>query len=246
MNFFEFKAERFLKELQRASMDLWLSLNAGMESNDDDGLRILAALQQNIDVMQRVDADRQNKNAIPLGGDEISRIGDYALKLLDELATIAGGRGMQQCMRALQRLSIPLAQWIAEHDGRIRTLDIIVNAYAAYANETEQPDKLQQISDSIGITVHAVADDIRRDLEPADPLRPWRILNFNWGIVATRSHDLNTMQRVFDQMMENIPADARFFFREGLQQMDVVAYPDHVRALMEKYNRLVGNAESLH
>jgi hypothetical protein len=31
------------------------------------------------------------------------------------------------------------------------------------------------------------ADEIRRDVEQSNPMRPWRIINLNYGIVATRS-----------------------------------------------------------
>jgi hypothetical protein len=246
MKLLQFKADRFLRDLQQASEDLNMSLSAAAESGDRNSPQLLMAMHRSIDIMQRLEADRQSKSTEPLAGDEVSQIGGYVLSLLDELVAKAASRGLKQSIRALQRLSIPVAQWIAEHGGRISTLDIVVNAYAGYANEIRQQDKLQQISDSIEIVVHAVADDIRQDLESGNSFYPWRVLNLNWGIVATRSHDLKTMQRVFDQLIENIPYDVRGFFREGMQQMEVIAYPEHVRAMMEKYNRLVGNAESLH
>jgi hypothetical protein len=31
-----------------------------------------------------------------------------------------------------------------------------------------------------------------------------------------------------------------------MQQMDIIGYPDHVREVMEKYNKQVGNATALH
>ena len=71
-------------------------------------------MQQSIDIMQRVDADRQNQQTEPLQGDEVSEIGDYALALLDELSVIAANRGLQQTMRVLQRLSLPAAEWIGQ------------------------------------------------------------------------------------------------------------------------------------
>jgi hypothetical protein len=246
INFSDFEVDEFRKAFQRASEELVLSLEAGNDAVDQNGLQMLAAMKQSIDIMQRVDADRRHKSGEPLGAGEISQIGDYALSLLDELSVIAANRGLQTSMLALQRLSIPVAQWIAGHGGDISSLDIVVNAFASYANEIRQEDKLKQLSDSIARVIQAVSDDIRRDLEAANPMRPWRILNLNWGIVATRSHHVETMQQVFDQLIENIPADAKNFFREGMQQMDIIGYPEHVREVMDKYNRLVGNAESLH
>ena len=230
----------------QAIEDLALSLQASQQDDARAGNQMLAAMQQTIDVMERVDVDRQAQNAEPLQRDEISQIGEYALDLLDELSVIAANRGLQQSMRVLQRLSLPAAWWISRHGGRISKLDIVVNAIAGYANELQQHDELQQLCQGIGRVVEAVDDDIRRDLEATNPMRPWRILNLNWGIVATRSHDAEMMEQVFDQLIKNIPADVKSFFQEGMQQMDIIGYPQHVREVMGKYNRLVGNSDALH
>jgi len=72
------------------------------------------------------------------------------------------------------------------------------------------------------------------------------VLNLNWGIVATRSHNAGLMAHVFDQLIKNIPIDAKTFFQEGMQQMDIVGYPDHVREVMEKYSKLWGADVDLH
>lgn len=246
MNFLEFKAGPYRNEFMQAIEDLALSLQASQQDDARAGNQMLAAMQQTIDVMERVDVDRQAQNAEPLQRDEISQIGEYALDLLDELSVIAANRGLQQSMRVLQRLSLPAAWWISRHGGRISKLDIVVNAIAGYANELQQHDELQQLCQGIGRVVEAVDDDIRRDLEATNPMRPWRILNLNWGIVATRSHDAEMMEQVFDQLIKNIPADVKSFFQEGMQQMDIIGYPQHVREVMGKYNRLVGNSDALH
>jgi len=87
---------------------------------------------------------------------------------------------------------------------------------------------------------------IKSDLEAINPMRPWRILNLNWGIVATRSHNTELMAQVFDQMIKNIPADVQQFFDEGMQQMEIVNYPQGVRALMKRYAQGHGGAAPRH
>lgn len=246
MNFLEFKPDAYRKAFLQATEELSLSLQAGQLEQDQSALQMLAAVQQSVDIMERVDVDQHSKNSEPLREKEVTEIGDYALSLLEELSVIAANRGLQESMLALQRLSIPVALWVARHGGRISQLDTVVNAFASYANEIRQPEPLQQLSDAIERVVGAVTDEIRRDLEGTNPMRPWRILNLNWGIVATRSHNVDVMERVFEQLMKNIPADVKSFFQEGMQQMDVVGYPDHVREVMGKYNRLVGNSDALH
>ncbi|WP_428634967.1 hypothetical protein [Sedimenticola sp.] len=54
------------------------------------------------------------------------------------------------------------------------------------------------------------------------------------------------MEEVFGQLVSNIPQDARGFFQEGMQQMDIVGYPDEVRQVMEKYSGLWGSESRLH
>ena len=246
MNFPEFKADQYRKEFNLAIEELVLSLQSGQDEQAQSALQMIAAMQQSIDIMGRVDSDQQNKQAEPLAAADISQIGDYALSLLDELSVVAANRGMQQLMLVLHRLSLPIALWIARHQGRINKLDIVVNAIASYANELQQADQLELLSNCIGQVVNAVDEDIRRDLEATNPARPWRILNLNWGIVATRSHNVDIMHTVFEQLMRHIPADAKSFFQEGMQQMDIIGYPDHVREVMSKFNKLMGNSEALH
>lgn len=40
--------------------------------------------------------------------------------------------------------------------------------------------------------------------------------------------------------------DARHFFSEGMKQMEIVDYPDHVRDIMQQYNDLWGEESALH
>ena len=94
--------------------------------------------------------------------------------------------------------------------------------------------------------IDAAADEIRQDLEQSNPMRPWRIINLNYGIVATRSHDPVLMDEAFGALVENLPQDARAFFREGMQQMDIVGYPEEVREVVEKYDRMWGSGDTLH
>ena len=47
-------------------------------------------------------------------------------------------------------------------------------------------------------------------------------------------------------LVKNLPHDARQFFREGMQQMDIVGYPPEVRAVVEKYDSMWGSDSTLH
>ena len=77
-------------------------------------------------------------------------------------------------------------------------------------------------------------------------LRPWRVLNLNYGIVATRSHQPELIEQAYDALIANLPQDARQFFKEGKQQMDLVGYPEEVREVVERYNNMWGSESPLH
>jgi len=87
---------------------------------------------------------------------------------------------------------------------------------------------------------------IRQDLDNSNPMRPWRIINLNYCIIATRSHDTALMEKSYDVLIKNLPHDAREFFKEGMQQMDIIGYTQEVRAVVEKYDGLWGSGSTLH
>lgn len=212
-----------------------LSLRAAKDEMSRQQLTMIDALQKNIQVMQRLQSDREHGRSLLLKPEEVTEIGDYALQLLDQLAIACAARGLQHEMLSLQRLSMPIVSWLAEHGGQLEKLDIVVNAIASYANTLQQTQQLEVLCSFTKTVVDITAKTIRQDLEAVDPMRPWRVLNLNWGIVATRSHNTELMESVFLQLIENIPADSTQFFREGMQQMEIVNYPDHVRQVMQKF-----------
>ena len=76
---------------------------------------------------------------------------------------------------------------------------------------------------------------LRHDLDNANPTRPWRVLNINRGIVATRSQDLDVMNAVFSDLILAIPMDAPEFFSEGMSEMVRQNYPEPVCEVMQEF-----------
>lgn len=223
-----------------------LSLKATDDEASQQMLQVIQALRQNIQIMQRLQSDVDNGKQPDIQPEEVSQIGDYALNLLDEAAAGCASRGLQEQMLELHRLSIPVANWLYKHGGQISKLDIVVNAFASYANTLQDTTELESLCHFVNRLITIVDPLIRQDLDNADPMRPWRILNLNWGIVATRSHNTELMQQVFDQLIENLPADAAQFFREGLQQMEIIDYPQSVKEVMQSYAEKVSSQGAIH
>jgi len=231
--------ETGIKELNQKFEKIAEVLSLSFQSIDTNEsantLKMIAALRQNIQIMLRLSSDVEHKKPLDLSTDEITKIGDYALNLLEEISIICGSKGMQQEMLELHRLSLPVVNWLKRHGGEIKKLDIVVNAIANYANTLKNNKQLKMLCEQINSIVEITDTVIKQDLEATNAMRPWRILNLNWGIVATRTHDTEIMEQVFDQLIKNIPVDSQQFFNEGMQQMDAVGYPEHVRKVMEKY-----------
>ena len=221
------------------------------EANVNSAANLLAAMDQAVDVMVRADADsvvQENMSAESMGmleEKDISKIGGYALDLLEGMVALVEGKTGEK-NRELLRLSLPLSLWVARHGGKLSQIDMLVNSFAGYANEISEPYMLSELTTVIREVIEACDDEIRRDLEQTNMMRPWRILNLNYGIVATRSHQPELIEQAYDALVKNLPQDAREFFKEGLEQMDAVGYPEEVREVVERYNKMWGSDDLLH
>ncbi len=212
---------------------------------------LLAAMDQAIDVMERADADSVvEKDMSPesmgmLTAEDINKIGSYALELLEGMVSYVQNKTGEQ-NRDILRLSLPVSLWVARHGGKLSQIDMLVNSLAGYANEISDNLVLAELSAVMKEVIDACDDEIRRDIEQTNMMRPWRILNLNYGIVATRSYQPELIEQAYDSLVKNLPQDARQFFKEGLQQMDIVGYPDEVREVVERYNKMWGSESVLH
>jgi hypothetical protein len=211
---------------------------------DTDLPTLEQAFAQLADVMNRIESDTQAPGDTRT--EDITEIGEYALRLQETLSGIAEKPALAGQKQPLADLSINLALWIAAHNGQIDTLEPVVDALALAANTTQDPQELAQLSSVIKRIIEAVSAPISQDLEKMNPGRPWRVLLLNHGIVATRSHNTELMEAAFTLLASKLPEDATRFFSEGMQQMEALDYPPHVRETMEKYHHEWPVNRSLH
>lgn len=241
------------RDLFHAAIDDYLAQDDTGSDDMHSPLTLASAMDQAIDVMARADADadafvKQTMSAESMGmleEKDITEIGSYALELLEGLVAYVEEKSGQQS-RELMRLSIPASLWVARHGGRLQRIDMVVNSLAGYANEVTDPVQLTELANIIGEIIEACSDEIKQDMEQTNMMRPWRILNLNYGIVATRSHNPALIERAYDSLVKNLPHDARGFFREGMAQMDIVGYPQEVREVVERYDKMWGAENVLH
>ncbi len=217
--------------------------------------QIATALEQFVDIMQMVEIDYASKLVVsnspekftinyhddseqePLSKDEISEIGNYGLELIQNLSEWAGNLDMPEEKHQLHAIMVVVALWVARRGGYLTTIDTVVDTLAAMANACYEPHILAELSDVMGELINAISQDVKKQEVESDGLQPWRILNINRGIIATRTHDPQIMEPVFEQLVHNIPEDASMFFEQGMQQMEELDYPTKVREVMNRYYR---------
>jgi hypothetical protein len=182
--------------------------------------------------IELIGSARQKGTASAEGADDAGRVGECGLGLITEISFWTRTLGLEQQQRELELLSIPLALWVVEHGGQLTTLEPVVNGLALTANSTRDPEALERLSVIMEKILQAAHPRIRQD---PDKSNPWRVLNLNRAIVATRTHRPELMEQVFQTLTRRLPEDAAAFFREGMQQMGELDYPPEVRTVMKRY-----------
>ncbi|MGD8566772.1 MAG: hypothetical protein PVJ39_01615 [Gammaproteobacteria bacterium] len=209
------------------------------------------ALSRFLDVLQRVDNDRGDSpsrvlpvkptcdsiNKPVLNRAKLSAAANQGLQLLETLSEWASSLGLPRQENQIKTVMVMTALWVARHGGELETIESVVNTLAEIANATTEQQELAELSYMMGELAYAISGQTKFDFENAERHRPWRVLNLNRGITATRSHDTRIMENAFDDLIRNIPEDAESFFRQGVQQTEQLDYPDHVRNVVFRYYR---------
>ncbi len=178
---------------------------------------------------------------------DIHTLGDYGFNLLADLSSVAGGGlGLDELSQELEALSFPLAIWITRQGGILSTLEPIVNTIARQANSVREPFALEQLYELTEEIQQAVAPTLQQDLEKTNPGRPWRLLLLNRAIIATRTHRPELIEVAYENLVQHLPEEAPRFFREGMQQMVALNYPQPVRNVVKKYYDMWSVERTLH
>jgi hypothetical protein len=218
---------------------------------DDTGSAalLIEAMQKVFQLLKRVlgaPRDAQNQDKQTERTQDMHELGDYGFNLLSDLATLAARHGEPALSHEFEGVCLPLAVWIARQGGSLSTLEPIVNALAYQANTLREPRELQRLYETVGEIQDAVTPLVQKDLEKSNPNRPWRILLLNRAIIATRSHRPELMETAYENLVMHLPEEAPRFFREGMQQMVALDYPQPVRKVVEKYYNLWSGERTLH
>ncbi len=203
---------------------------------------IIKAVEQLHDILQfhAGEEDRSSEMA------ELNQCSDYGIQLFSELSSLAASIHLSEESMGIENLCFPFSLWAARLGAEISTLEPVVNAISRIANSTMAPSDLEQLYREISEIFYAVSEPIRQDMEAGNPLRPWRVLLLNRAIVATRSHQPVLIEDAYKDIVTMLPEDASRFFREGMEQMDTIGYPNHVREIVETWFQRYSNKPTLH
>ncbi len=230
----------------------------GGEEVEGSGPDLLAdAMFRLLDVLKRLDHlddtaytrfDAQAYQGAPSREDEteVSALADYGIQLLADLSTWASRLELEHSCNEIETLAFSLALWVSERGGELHTLSPVVNSLAALANSTRDPHELEQLFNAMSQIVQAAGMDVTEAPREDGVMDPWRILVLNRAIVATRTCRPALMREAFDSLIEHLPDEAAAFFREGMEQMDIVGYPDEVKKVMSEYAALWSAPRMLH
>ena len=204
-----------------------------MLAGDVSPAQLTEALSQLLHVFDKL--DRENGEYGPLPYDDPSELGEHGVNIAADLATWAERMDLGQAKTDVEKVAVGIALWVVRHEGEIRALDTIVNGFAAQANSTAAEETLRALYQAMHVVLEHSAAPLKQDLDKTNPGRPWRALNFNFAIVATRTQDAQLMHEAFDTLSRNLPEDAPAFFEEGLRQSDKPVYGPIVKSLMQEY-----------
>jgi hypothetical protein len=166
----------------------------------------------------------------------ISEFGYYGLDLLDRLSFQLRQLDIHDQRDNLAKTFASLTIWLARRGASIDNLKGTADAFASLINGEQDETELAALCLAIEEVLEATSEEIRLDEDRSDPWRPWRVLNLNRGIAATRALDPELMKNVFQELGRRLPYDVGGFFADGKRQMDSQNVPEAVREVMTEFS----------
>ena len=169
------------------------------------------------------------------GEEVMSELAHYALDLVDRLSYQLRQLDIHDQRDNLARVFVSLAVWFARHDAVLDNLGGTAEGFANLVNGENDQGELAALSRLIDEVLEGAAEQLKMDEDRSDTWRPWRVLNLNSGIAATRSLDTQLMEATFEKMGRRLPYDMPLFFADGRRKMDGQNVPQEVREVMDRY-----------
>ncbi|MDJ0833419.1 MAG: hypothetical protein QNJ69_07845 [Gammaproteobacteria bacterium] len=170
-----------------------------------------------------------------LDADEMAEFADYGLDLLDRLAFQLLALEVMEHRENMARIFISIGVWFSRQDATLDNLEGIADGFGRLTNGLNDPKELAEMCQLMAEVADAASNKLQLDEDQSNPYRPWRVLNLNAGIAATRSLDPQLMEQTFDELVRRLPTDMPGFLADGKRQMITQNVPDEVREVMDRY-----------
>jgi hypothetical protein len=170
-----------------------------------------------------------------LDSDELTEFSAYGLDLLDRLAFLVRKLEIMEQRETVARMFASMAVWLSRRGAKIENLEGAADGFGMIVNGLRDGDELREICGLMEEVIEAAAERLQLDEDRRNAWRPWRVINLNAGIAATRSLDPELMEATFEKLGRRLPYDMPGFLADGLRQMVVQDVPDAVSELMRRY-----------
>jgi len=201
-----------------------------IDSPEAGPLAVAAALSDFFEVASALD-----QGAVLFESDELAEFAAHGLDLLDRLAYQLLVLEVMEHRDNMSRIFASMGIWLSRQDATLDNLEGIADGFGRITNGLNDTEELAEICRLMEEVAEAASDSIRLDDEKGNPYRPWRVLNLNTGIAATRSLDPELMAQTFDNLGRRLPQDLPGFLADGKRQMAIQEVPDTVREVMDRY-----------
>jgi len=173
--------------------------------------------------------------AATLAEDERDEFCAYGLDLLDRLAFLVRKLEIMDKRDAVARMFASMGLWMARRGATIDNLEGTADGFGMIVNGTRSTDDLRALCEMMEEVIESASVSVRRDEDRGDARRPWRVINLNAGIAATRSLDPDLMHRTFEKMGQRLPEDMPDFLADGMRQAAVQNVPDAVTDVLSAH-----------
>jgi hypothetical protein len=173
--------------------------------------------------------------AVRFEQEELNEFCAYGLDLLDRLAFLVRKVEIMDKRDTVARMFASFGVWVARRGATIDNLEGTADGFGIIVNGTTSTDALRTLCEHMEEVIEAASVRLQLDEDRGDAWRPWRVINLNAGIAATRSLDPKLMERTFDKMGRRLPYDMPGFLADGLRQAAFQNLPHAVTDVMRRY-----------
>jgi hypothetical protein len=173
--------------------------------------------------------------AAQLEQEELNELCAHGLDLLDRLAFLVRKVEIMDKRDTVARMFASMGVWVARRGATIDNLEGTADGFGMVVNATRATDDLRALCGFMEEVIEAASLRLQLDEDRGNAWRPWRVINLNAGIAATRSLDPELMERTFEKMGRRLPYDMPGFLADGMRQAAFQNVPDEVRDVMRRH-----------